>query len=144
MVKRVTVTSDSKPSVLIVDDNSTVLRLVSRMMAALGWDSLTALNGDSALEQLENHSIRLVITDLQMPGIDGWELALLIKSMDPAPPVIAMTGQCESAILPQLQASALDQVLFKPFTLEALKQVVRSATTRSQGPERTGPPGAQV
>ena len=62
----------------------------------------------------ENH-FDLILTDLRMPGMDGWTLAFHIKSKSPDTPVVLMTGEGENKIMQELEGSCVDIAVFKPF-----------------------------
>ena len=72
-----------KEPVLIVDDNPTNLKLVAYLVSAQGYEVTTACDAPSALAQIEIHRPRLILMDLQLPGVDGLELTRRLKG-DPA------------------------------------------------------------
>ncbi len=80
----------------------------------------------------DNDSIHLVLTDINMPQMDGWELALHIKELRPDIPIVVLTGEAPDAIIPKLLDSGIDQALFKPVKLEALRDAM-SRNLRSEG-----------
>ncbi len=73
-----------------------------------------------------NDSFQLVLTDINMSQIDGWELALHIKDLKPEVPVVALTGEAPNEILPKLPGSGIDHALFKPIKLEVLRDAMSS------------------
>lgn len=117
----------TQPNVLIVDDEPVVRRLVGRLLVACGWAVEAAESGEVALHRFSQSEFHLVLTDLQMPGIDGWELARRIREIAPDQPVIAMTGTCRHSVMERWEDGLIDRVLFKPFTLEDLKQSIDAA-----------------
>ena len=126
--------ANTKGQIMVVDDDRTLLDLITRMLSVLGFDVTPVDSGSKALAGFRQDDFRLVLTDLQMPGIDGWELARRLKKEQPWLPVIAITGQGREAVLAKLGASGIERVLFKPFTIEQLGQVVRSAMARPHPP----------
>jgi len=111
--------------ILIVDDDPELLNLVSRMVACLGYASEVAGDAMDALVYLKKRHYNLVLTDYNMPFIDGYQLADQIKRCNAGTKVIIMTGHCEEAIITMLNASdAVDGLLLKPFNLVTLKEKI--------------------
>jgi CheY-like chemotaxis protein/anti-sigma regulatory factor (Ser/Thr protein kinase) len=82
------------PTVLVVDDSLTDRRLAGGLLAKLvGWEVRYANDGREALEQIELHLPDLVVTDLNMPELNGLELVRAIRTQYPLVPVILMTAQ---------------------------------------------------
>lgn len=80
--------------VLVVDDDSSVLEVVVQMLEELGCEVASARNGQEALEQLSrNHRIEILITDINMPGMDGHELAHRAKRDRPELKVLQLSGR---------------------------------------------------
>jgi two-component system capsular synthesis sensor histidine kinase RcsC len=124
--------NDSKVKILVADDNRPILTLVCRMLAALGCEATGAGDGREALSRFEGERFDLVLTDLQMPHMDGWELARRVKSLAPDMPVMAMTGMGREEVRERLGGSALDRVLYKPLNLEQLDDAVAVALESRQ------------
>ena len=111
--------------ILIVDDNPDVLKLVSKMAAHLGYYPTTAEDGVDALYHLNRTHFDLVLTDYEMPFIDGYQLADQIKEKHFGTRVIIMTGRCERDVEDLLDGSGIvDGLLLKPFSLETMKEKI--------------------
>ena len=80
------------PRILIVDDEPDMLENCSRILSRQGYSCVTAENGRAALALLEHEHPDLVLTDLKMPDVDGMTLLRHVHEMDPALPVIVVTG----------------------------------------------------
>jgi CheY-like chemotaxis protein len=65
----------SKPTILIVDHDATNLRLARRVLESAGFNVCEATDAVSAFESLKSCSPRMIVLDIQLPGMDGWELA---------------------------------------------------------------------
>lgn len=112
--------------ILIVDDNPDILKLVAKMAARLGYHPTTAEDGVDALYYLTRIHYDLVLTDYDMPFIDGYQLADQIKEKHFDTRVVIMTGSCEPDVLDMLDGSGIvDGVLLKPFNLEAMKEKIQ-------------------
>lgn len=108
--------------VLVVDDVESVRRLIRRVLEHAGHRVLEASDGVEALACLaENTAVDLVLTDLRMPNMDGWELATRLSGRSPRVPVLFMSGFDE-----HLAADTVaGPVLPKPFTAKRLDDLIR-------------------
>jgi DNA-binding NtrC family response regulator len=110
-----------------VDDEPDMVENCSRILRHAGYQCVTATDGRQALERLEGEPLDLVLTDLHMPDLDGLELLRRARELDPARPVIVITGfaTIESAV------SAVKQGAFdylpKTFTADQLRVSVERA-----------------
>ncbi len=78
--------------ILIVDDSKDIRDILSKVISLMGFEAAVASNGNEALNLFLTNSFDLVLTDLEMPDIDGWTLALHIKDKSPNTPVVLITG----------------------------------------------------
>src|SRR5512140_2917594 len=114
--------------ILVVDDEPLVCDAVKMMLDFDGHEVKTAGSGKEALGAMETGTFDLVITDFEMPGMKGDELAAAIKARNPKQPVVMITAYAE-----MLQASGnplhgIDYVISKPFLLENLRQAIAKVT----------------
>lgn len=103
---------------LVAEDNPISLVVVSRMLELLGYSFDAAENGSDCLKLLTKNDYDLVLTDIQMPGMDGMQLAAQIRAMkDPksAIPIIAMTANADLEEAEEFDAAGINDVLAKPF-----------------------------
>jgi DNA-binding response OmpR family regulator len=80
-------------TILVVDDDPALLRLVSQILRKAGFDVLTAENGKEAMNQIESIDVDLVLTDLAMPEQDGFETIKMLRDRRPGLKIIAMSGR---------------------------------------------------
>lgn len=113
------------PKILVVDDDDLLLDAVSQMLFRLGYHVIAANSGDQGLELFLKSECDIVLTDFEMPGLDGISLALHIKEKSPDTVVILMTGHDRESIMGLIRDSAVDLALFKPFDLLTLGQILR-------------------
>ena len=83
---------NTKPQVLVIDDDAVVGRSFDRVLSAKGYEVSTALTGEEALKDMESTDYDVVFTDIKMPGMDGIEVAERIKAKCPWTPVVVITG----------------------------------------------------
>jgi CheY-like chemotaxis protein len=114
-----------KTRVLVVDDDESTLILICRMLKKLGYETTGAQDGKEALGCLtQDDEYQFVLTDINMPVMDGWELARRIKSRYPRLPIIALTGLSPDQILPRISSSGIEHALFKPLSMEHLGDIL--------------------
>jgi two-component system cell cycle sensor histidine kinase/response regulator CckA len=109
--------------ILVVDDEEPIRRLVAQTCDAHGYDTISAVDGASAVVQFagKRNQIKVVITDMLMPGVNGKSLAATIRSLSPSTKIIAITGAAEQNSVPDA-----DSFITKPFgTPELLREVHR-------------------
>jgi CheY-like chemotaxis protein len=122
--------ASSKVRLLAIDDQTVILDLITAMCQSLDYDVVTAQSGARGLELAEQQDFDIILADLAMPGSSGLEVARQLKEIAPGVPVILVTGW-EVTIKPeQLQAVGIINVLHKPFRIEQLTEIVRSATAQ--------------
>jgi len=83
--------------VLVVDDVDTIARVYARFLERQGYEVRIAFNGEEALDVWENFKPDLVLSDIRMPKMNGFELATAIRKRDPKQKVILMTGYTDEA-----------------------------------------------
>jgi putative two-component system response regulator len=117
-------------TILVVDDESQNVEVLRRLMTRLGYDVLTASDGESALETVARDRPDLVLLDVNMPGIDGVEVCRRLKS-DPVtrliPVVLITTLTASEDRIRGIEAGA-DDFLSKPPVIAELEARVRSLT----------------
>lgn len=119
--------------VLIVDDNPLNLKLVRVLLAAEGYDVRTAVDADGALEVLSTCRPRLILMDLQMPGMDGLELTRRLKA-DPATRdivVVAITAYAMKGDEERALAAGCDGYVPKPIDTRALSAMIAEHLARA-------------
>ncbi|MCD6057003.1 MAG: two component transcriptional regulator, winged helix family [Thermomicrobiales bacterium] len=106
--------------ILIVDDEPSVLDVLATLLTNEGHLVQTAPNGRVALDLLATGTPDLLITDVMMPGMDGWMLLATVREDLPALPVIVMSGVDPGA--DRLDVLSADHTLFlrKPFDIDTL------------------------
>ena len=110
--------------ILVVDDNVECLELVRVLLEREGRKVHCASSGGEALRVMKERNFLLLITDFNMPGVDGLELARNALKIAPQLPIIMITGDLSPEI-PRLTLEAgIEKVLAKPFRVETLRNLV--------------------
>jgi CheY-like chemotaxis protein len=103
--------------VLVVDDDSCFRRLLRLLLANVGCDVAVASDGREALRLQARFRAEVVILDLVMPGMDGFETIRHLRRLEPAPQILAISGGCNndrSGLLARALAHGADLILPKP------------------------------
>jgi signal transduction histidine kinase len=111
----------AKERILVVDDEEDVRGLVSRMVGQIGYEVKVARQGTEALEILRREVFTLLITDIQMPGMDGLALTKAVRSEFPQASVICMTGHGPAYSFSDVVACGAADYITKPFQFDELK-----------------------
>ena len=112
--------------ILIVDDNATNLKLVAYLMRSNGYEVTTAGDADAAVAEIAARTPRLILMDLQLPGVDGLELTRRLKA-DPATRdivIVAVTAYAMKGDQDKALAAGCDDYVTKPIDTRALPQTV--------------------
>jgi CheY-like chemotaxis protein len=116
-------------TILVVEDEPSIRLIVSRMLTRLGYTVHQAANGEDAMGLLLTlgFAVDLVITDVVMPRMGGPEFVRTLREHRPSMRVVFMTGYASAEEMSEQNVPSHFGVLLKPFSLEALEQLVRSA-----------------
>jgi len=119
--------------ILVAEDNKNIQDVVSMFLDFMGFEVALAGNGVEALSLFLKNSFDLVLTDLEMPIMDGWSLTHCIKERSPNTPVVLMTGADKETVWKKVERGSVDSVIFKPFRLEDFKRTVQRALAFREG-----------
>jgi DNA-binding response OmpR family regulator len=124
----------SPTRILLVEDNEATGRGLARLLEAQGFAVTVRNDGSSALHALDSEPpFAFLLTDLQLPDLDGREVARHAKGLDPRPLVVAITGWDIDDDPPDREAWGIDWVFTKPVDSADLIARLRSAGTRGTG-----------
>jgi class 3 adenylate cyclase/CheY-like chemotaxis protein len=116
------------PRILVIDDSPDAREIVASRLTAAGYDVRTAVDGLAALDRVAADRPDLVLLDVMMPGIDGFETARRLKAMAGLPftPIVLLTARTDSADVVAGLAAGADDYLGKPIDHDALLARVRA------------------
>ena len=120
---------------LVVDDDPTVLRMIVSVLSREGYKIAEAKNGQEALQAMKGGDVQLVVLDLMMPVMNGWEV-LEARAANPALqriPVVVVTANLGTDLGSALE-KGICALLPKPFDLEALRAIVTTCLHHPHGP----------
>ncbi|MDR0801692.1 sigma-54 dependent transcriptional regulator [Fluviicola sp.] len=119
-------------SVLVVDDSPEMLELLQRQLKGMHFIAFQASNVHDAIEVLKHTSVDLLITDLQMPEVNGMQLVHYVKEHYPELPVLVVTGYPSISGAVEAIKSGVIDYLVKPFTQSELSQSVEKCLTKNR------------
>ncbi len=123
------------PCIMVVDDEQPILKLLSRTLEPEGYGVVVADNGRSALELLEERTPDLIILDIMMPGLDGFQVLDLVRQRSNVP-IIMLTARGEVTALCDALVLGADDYVRKPFGTRELLARIRAKLRRAE-PEVT-------
>jgi DNA-binding NtrC family response regulator len=118
--------------ILLVDDDIIYLNFLSMLLEAEGFDVSTASGGIKALETLKHDKFRMMITDFNMPEINGVELATKVKEQRSDMRIVLVTGGDLSIIVEAAANAGISEMLSKPVELQSFLAVIRSSLLAEQ------------
>jgi CheY-like chemotaxis protein len=130
-------------SILVVDDETNVLEATRQLLESLGYTVSAAAGGRQALRILNQKTADLVITDLLMPEMDGFELITALHEKHPGIPIVAMSGGgnlSAEIYLKIAKGFRVDWLLKKPFARDELLTAVKVVEARASTSAPPRPP----
>ncbi len=117
------------PNVLLVEDNTIALHLIETIIKHAGLKFRSALDGETALELAKTNTFDLIITDIGLPGISGYELTHAIRQWEMATtkkpiPIIGLTALDPAEAKQTCLDFGMNAMLCKPFNLEKLQTLL--------------------
>jgi DNA-binding response OmpR family regulator len=126
---------DVPQSVLVIEDDVRIRRIVAMSLSAEGLDVHEAGTGEHGLEVLRERSVDVILLDLVLPGMDGFEVCRQIRRTWDTPVIMVTARSDSSDVVDGLEAGADDYVT-KPFVARELSARIRALVRRSRGGHR--------
>ncbi|MDQ5888277.1 MAG: two-component system, chemotaxis family, chemotaxis protein CheY [Pseudomonadota bacterium] len=113
--------------VLTVDDSASIRQMVAFTLKSAGYDVIEAADGNAGLAQAKSNNVQLVLTDQNMPGMDGLTLIISLRALPnfKTTPILMLTTESSDAMKSQGRAAGATGWLVKPFDPQKLLEVVR-------------------
>lgn len=122
--------------ILVVDDDPALVRLIEQVLSGKGYDAVKASNGQEALRVLFDEKPHLVLLDVIMPGMDGWQTCRRIRDVSDVP-IIMLTGKkCTEDDIVLGLSNGADEYLIKPVGNKELVARVQAVLRRAELPSR--------
>jgi two-component system, chemotaxis family, chemotaxis protein CheY len=114
-------------TIMTVDDSASVRQMVAFALRTAGYDVIEAVDGKDALAKLQGRQVSMVVTDLNMPNMDGIELTRVLRNdaSHSSTPVIMLSTESQDARKQEGRAAGASGWIVKPFRPEQLVAVVK-------------------
>jgi len=126
------VKEESRAKILVIDDEESVRSVLSRILSQVNHQVTVAENGEEGIRLFGEKEFDIVLTDLGMPGMSGWEVCRAIKKMSPSTPVGMITGWGTGVGQDKMKEYDLDFLIPKPFDFGQILSVL-DETIQSKG-----------
>ena len=118
--------------ILVVEDEIDLNRIICRRLRDKGYEAISAENGVDALEKMESTRFDMILTDIMMPKMDGFELADSIRLTDSNIPIIFMTAKDDKASKILGYSIGVDDYIVKPFDMDILIMKIAAILRRAK------------
>ncbi|MFH1961946.1 MAG: response regulator [bacterium] len=114
--------------ILVVDDEVHIRKILEHVLIEAGYDVVSAHDGEEAINITEKETVDLVITDLSMPKLTGWELTVKLKHDEKTKniPVIVLTALVQDDEIEKARKSGANTIVPKPFSPRKIVEMVES------------------
>ena len=132
--------SQSSRPILIIEDNKNIASLVAKYLTTEGFEALVAQDGPTGLSLLQRHHPALIILDLMLPQMDGWEVCREIRKTSEVP-ILILTARAEEIDRILGLSMGADDYVVKPFSPREVVERVKAILRRARpGPTQAGSP----
>lgn len=114
-----------KYRILIVDDDKLVRWSLIEVLNKNGYEATSTETGEEAINKIEDANFDLVITDLRLPGIGGFEVLNRVKEINPSTKVIMITAYGSEGVADEARAKGAELLLNKPFEINRIRKEVK-------------------
>lgn len=122
-----------RTTILVVDDEENILSLMAETLRLVGFEALTSNRGAEALARIRNEQIDLVLLDINMPVMDGYEVMERLRQIKPQLPVILLSARQEKQEVIEGLRKGADDYVSKPFSVEEVVMRINAVLRRSRG-----------
>jgi CheY-like chemotaxis protein len=132
-MRDISIATNQPLTVIVVDDNKDVLEAVAAIFERIGYKVKKASGGNEALLSILAEQFDLLVTDYDMPELNGYQLAIAAKSDSPETSVLIMTGLDRADVTAELSSGLADGWLFKPFGIDTVQNILGNINQKNGG-----------
>ena len=129
----------SRPRILVVDDEPAIRGLVTKIVERAGFPVDNARDGEEAIRRLGQNDYSVLVVDLMMPNVDGFELIEHVKERGGKRPAIIVVSAADSAAFRRLDPVMVHSIIRKPFDINVLVDLITAAAESVAAEEAEGP-----
>ena len=118
--------------ILVVEDDADLNRFVSSSLRNAGYETISCFNGKEALDKMQEEKYDLLLTDIMMPKINGFELAETVRATDKTTPIIFMTAKDDKPSKMLGYNIGIDEYVTKPFDTDILLMTIKAILRRAK------------
>lgn len=119
-------------TILIIEDEASIRKLAAANLKARGYEVFDVATAEEGLALLHRHGVALIVLDIKLPGMSGWQF-LDASASYATVPVVVMTASGAEATLDARRHRSVEKILVKPFNVQTLVQTVRQALNQEEG-----------
>ena len=119
-------------SILVVEDNEVLNEMISTKLKLENYDVYSVFDGEEALNALEHEHIDLIISDIMMPGIDGYELTKSLRDINSTIPILMISAKNQIEDMEKGFSAGTDDYMVKPINMQEMTFRVKALLRRSQ------------
>ena len=123
-------------NILVVDNHQNILELLSNLLQMYKYQTFCALDTQSALKLLDEEKVDCVVTDVEMPKPNGFDLLDEVKNRYPQVPVIMISSYANAKMEKQAHDNGASGFTAKPFSIEKLQQMIEHALDKTEKTEK--------
>jgi len=126
--------TDDRGTVLVVEDEEAMVRLLIEVLSKAGYQTLTAMDGQEAIDLYHHHKeeIDIVVLDLGLPKVTGFDVMRKLKEQNPGVSIIITTGYLQPELKPELLQAGVKDCVYKPYSVDDLVEKVGSLIEHSR------------
>jgi CheY-like chemotaxis protein len=113
-------------TILIAEDEESNYRFLHEALKSTGATILRAINGEEVIEHVKKSTVDLILMDIKMPKMNGYEASLLIKEINPAIPIIAQTAYAMNSDREEVLQTGCDNYIAKPINTDELLRMIQT------------------
>ena len=129
----------AQTTVLVAEDDSLIRGIFVEIVKGEGFNVVEADDGQRALELVTSHKVDMIISDMKMPLMSGFDLLVAVKKAHPEIPVTVITGFNSEYREEEALAAGADSYITKPFKVADIAQALRQMEERTQGKRPDAP-----
>jgi len=128
MISAAKILKNISQNILVVDDEPSFRNIMKRVLVNDGHNVTLAEDGFEGLRQLKNKSFDIVLTDINMPNMDGWEFLKNVDILYPELTTAVITGLSSSERIPQDPSLSPKKIMQKPMSTKKIRKLIRDLT----------------